>query len=280
MFNSDSANKVHGILSCLADDNELAEEVLQSRYGGSNYESALNISIGMGFIKLDGLYVIALYKSLDHDAFYREYVSRASIKFSTPLNFDKYKCVLEGRAYFIKELTPNEKQLFSYANLLDGENLDVVEWWDSFSSKFRNLDSEENLVVGREGEKLTLAYERFKLKPLGLQPKWISIDDNNAGYDVLSFEESEEIKIEVKSTETESGILHLTRNQYEKMKANPQAHRIHLWRTNSKQLAILTIEDIQPHAPIDNGKGYWHSFDLYFNTFNSKFNAIPDHQFI
>ena len=53
------------------------------------------------------------------------------------------------------------------------------------------------------------------VNPIKKKPKWISYEDNRAGYDVLSWDkEQNEIFIEVKSTNNSTGLFYLTKGEW------------------------------------------------------------------
>ena len=102
--------------------------------------------------------------------------------------------------------------------------------------------------IGREGERLTLEHEKVRT---GHQPKWVSIDDNADGYDVLSVVEMSDprpLSIEVKtSTMGVSGSFHLTRNEWE-TSDEAECHLFHLWtlvRDTRPMLAIVPPQEMQ-----------------------------------
>lgn len=91
---------------------------------------------------------------------------------------------------FVDALKPNERDVFSAAGLMrEPTPIDVVLWWDSVVAFARMLVDAEKMEQAREAESLTLAYERNRLKGLGIEkePAWKGLDDNFAGYDVLSY---------------------------------------------------------------------------------------------
>ena len=103
--------------------------------------------------------------------------------------------VTSGRERFLDYIDENFEQLLNEAGLYDNidltkEGREIGVWWDSLSEFVRDLEKDRLLDLGRDGEEKTIQYEIEKLKKLNIQktPKWISYEDNSAGYDVLSWD--------------------------------------------------------------------------------------------
>ena len=107
-----------------------------------------------------------------------------------------------GRAESLAAMTDDEKFCFFEAGLMrDPASLDDVKWWDDVASYFRPSDEDFLLRIGRRGEYLTMQYE---LERTNCSPRWISIESNYAGFDILSRNDARSTDkrlIEVKSTE-------------------------------------------------------------------------------
>ena len=112
-----------------------------------------------------------------------------------------------GKSRFLRKLGRDEYSLFRQAQLLDEEPDDiVVAWWDRVSGLVRLESDRLKQERSRRAERLTIEIEKTRLKALGilLQPKWMGLDDNTAGFDVLSYDPGKPDPtnklIEVKST--------------------------------------------------------------------------------
>ena len=157
-----------------------------------------------------------------------------------------------GRDYFLNYIDENFEQLLNDAGLYDEINLskegkEIRHWWDSLSDFVRDLDDDKKLELGREGEEKTILYETNKLKKLNIQkkPKWISYEDNRAGYDVLSRDkEQNEIFIEVKSTNNSTGLFYLTKGEWRVSIAKKQKYFIHIWIQDKKEPRIITYNEL------------------------------------
>ncbi|MFH2135701.1 MAG: DUF3883 domain-containing protein [Pseudomonadota bacterium] len=180
------------------------------------------------------------------------------------------KLMTLGRGRFIKRLKSEEyrdiRSLFRQARLLDEQpSADDVQWWDDIQAHVRRYNDAEKLRRAREGEQLSISYERTRLAKLGitLEPRWMAIEDNTVGYDVLSYNPGQfgplNKLIEVKSTIASPLRFFLTRNEWEQATKFGKAYVFHVWDMQ-KQPAVLyekTVEQIYPHVPQDNQKGMW-----------------------
>ena len=172
----------------------------------------------------------------------------------------------QGRTRFVNKLSPDQQDVFRAAGLLETPaSSDVVAWWDSISGHARLLSDHPKIVQGRRAEILTLEFERNKLRKSGidLEPEWPGLDDNFAGYDVLSYELGytgvTNRLIEVKSTIVSPIRFSLTRNEWRTAEAAKDAYIFHIWnmRNNPPKLYVRTVSDVSPHIPLDRGRGQW-----------------------
>lgn len=169
-------------------------------------------------------------------------------------------------------------QVFIEAGLASGTDSAVVAFWDELASRARGVKNGSLTAIGRIGERLSLKLEE---KRTGRIPKWVAIDNNADGYDILSTvsqEDTKQLSIEVKtSTLGLSGALHVSRNEWERALECPN-HVFHLWdiqRASSPHLAIVSPDELKDHIPDDNGKGYWECVEVPFSAFSSRFAATP-----
>lgn len=176
------------------------------------------------------------------------------------------KLMRQGRSRFIKRLNPNDRDVFAAAGLLESPApMHVVTWWDTVSGFARLTSDHEKMAQGRAAEMLTLEYERARLKRIGItrEPAWPGLDDNFAGYDVLSYDHGPtgEINrlIEVKSTTVSPLRFIITRNEWNKAKRAGSRYVFHVWDMKPEKPVLYerNVEDVEPHIPGDNGKGSW-----------------------
>lgn len=171
-----------------------------------------------------------------------------------------------GRKKFTNKLERDQRSIFREAALLnDPPEVSVIEWWDEVCGMVRYDIDRRFMDQARQAEQLTLEYEENELRGKGIteKPKWIAIDDNTAGYDVLSYDKNEyglvNKLIEVKSTITSPLRFYLTRNEWDKAYKSGNSYFFYIWdmQPEEPRLHVKTFTDIEPHIPQDNEKGKW-----------------------
>lgn len=176
-----------------------------------------------------------------------------------------------GRRRFVKKLDRDEESIFREAGLLvEPPNDPVVAWWDIITGLVRLEGNKRALERARQAEKLTLQREKQRLKQDGIttKPKWIAIEDNTAGYDVLSYTKNEfglvNKLIEVKSTIASPLRFFLTRNEWMQALEYGESYFFYIWDMQKEppSLFIKMVADIQPHVPQDNEKGKWSNAEI------------------
>lgn len=169
-----------------------------------------------------------------------------------------------GRQRLATALSKDELQTFRSAGLMEQPpSALVVEWWDKLAAEARTIVDENLNIQGRYAEQLSLAYERARLESLGIdqQPKWIAIEDNGAGFDILSFDPSaygvRNRLIEVKSTQRNETRLILTRGEWETALEFGEAYHFYIWKLPAEVLIIKRVSDISLHVPVNVVGGKW-----------------------
>ncbi|MCZ7607110.1 MAG: DUF3883 domain-containing protein [Planctomycetota bacterium] len=165
-------------------------------------------------------------------------------------------------------------QVFVEAEVVQGTSDSVVAFWDALAARARGQKDSRLTEIGRRGERLSLAYE---LARTGHPPKWVSLESNRDGFDILSIVDSGDsrmLSIEVKtSTRTTGAEIFLTSNEW--IHALDAAnHCFHVWLllgTTKPTLAILEVADIINHVPRNAGAGAWNSMSLPLDGFSEKF---------
>lgn len=173
-----------------------------------------------------------------------------------------------GRNHVLQAIGVNGVQCLRSAGLL-GSDARATDWWDALASANRGERDARLLAQGREGERLSLAYESDRLQREGISrpPVWVAIDDNTVGYDILSYawhDESEVNRlIEVKTTHANPPRMILSRNEWQTAERYGAAFNFHLWNLNNEALTIYSVEEIKPHIPTENGAGRWESVEIH-----------------
>jgi len=171
--------------------------------------------------------------------------------------------VQSGRRYVRDLLNDRVQQVFEAAGLFDEvPAAEVVEWWDRLASiGWSELDY-ARLARGREAERRSLEYEiqRLEAEHCPYRPAWVSLDDNQAGYDIASWlregDDWDVLPIEVKSTVKNIPEFHLSRAEYKACVTARGSYRFHIW-TGSGGPHIADREAVIAGAPRDGTFGEW-----------------------
>ena len=180
-----------------------------------------------------------------------------------------------GRSRVIRFAGSEIAQVFIEAGLAHSIEDEVVAFWDAMAALARGQKNGRLSAIGRQGERLSIAHE---LARTGRKPKWVAIDNNEDGYDVLSVVESGDsrpLSIEVKTSMMGlAGSLYLTRNEWERAQ-EVEHHAFHIWamKPNAQVLAILTPMEVQGHIPLNTGSGSWESVEIPFAAFREHFTS-------
>lgn len=184
-----------------------------------------------------------------------------------------------GRARVLSFAGIGVAQTLVEAGVASGIDDGVVGFWDALAARARGQKDDRMLAIGRAGERLSLVYEERRT---GKPARWIALDSNQDGYDILSIagEDSRTpLTIEVKtSTVGLSGLIHLTRPEWLHA-LDSSAHVFHLWHLQTKaspQLAIISPDEMEGHVPLDVGTGLWREVRIPFRAFSDRFIATAD----
>ncbi len=167
-------------------------------------------------------------------------------------------------------------QVFIEAGLAHGDDDATVLFWDVMAAMARGQRNDRLTTIGRQGERLTIVHEESRT---GRKPKWVAIDNNEDGYDVLSIVDAGDLRslsIEVKtSTIGMAGSCYLSRNEWERAQ-DTDNHVFHLWNIHSNRnpdLAVISPPEMEAHIPSDAGSGSWKSVEIPFVAFRTHFTA-------
>jgi len=167
-------------------------------------------------------------------------------------------------------------QVFLEAGLVDGVDVAVIAFWDALAARARGQKDDRLNAIGRQGERLSMEYE---LRRTGRAPKWVAIDNNDDGYDILSVVGPNDLRrkaIEVKATTLSTrGSFFLSRNEWERAKES-SVHAFHLWVLLEHRpiLAILDTDILSGHVATDCGEGEWKQLEIPLNPFKVLFNRL------
>ena len=185
------------------------------------------------------------------------------------------KLMTLGRGRFIKRIKGDEyrdiRSVFREAHLLvEPPTADDITWWDNVQGRVRLNFDQERLARARQAEGLTMQHETNELKNHGISriPVWMAIEDNTAGYDVLSYRPTamgeRNLLIEVKSTIASPLRFIITRNEWNNADQVGEYYIFHVWDMDKSPpvLHIRTVDQIRPHIPADNEKGKWKTAEI------------------
>lgn len=183
-----------------------------------------------------------------------------------------------GRSETVIFMTKDERACFFEAGLLsENPNTVIINWWDSIADNIRGFSQKEKETLGRIGEQNTIEYEKERT---GANPKWMSIDSNLAGYDIISkisFDNNEKLLIEVKCSTLpiSSAFFHVSSNEWD-VAINSKAYLFYLWCLDNgkKMLAKLTPDEVKLNIPINNLEGKWESTKIPFSFYSDSFLEI------
>jgi hypothetical protein len=161
-------------------------------------------------------------------------------------------------------LDVDQEQCLRYAGLLNTPlDESSIKWWDDLAKFFRGQQEERRNEIGRQAEKLTIAYETAQLLNRGIaeMPRWVALEDNTLGFDVVSFRKQDdlpfEIYIEVKGSAATPARFILTRNEWDKAVRIGDKYFLYVWNIRDESLRIISQEELSLHIPSDKGSGHW-----------------------
>ena len=182
-----------------------------------------------------------------------------------------------GRNEAFRIMSEEEQICFKKAGLMKSPvSRDEVEWWDSIAEIERQKVDQMKESVGREGEELTIEYEKTRTK---VEPVWESINSNLAGYDILSQREendTRQILIEVKSSNKtiDNASFYISHREWNfaSIEYNRSRYLFYLWSlAHDYKLAIIPYSDMMDHIPTDKGLGEWEDVEIPFSAFEDRF---------
>jgi len=250
------------------------------RIGGIASAQVLDLTQSLNWIALDDSGLLTLSTSggrLLELAGYEAMLAQALLDYAELLSPPWLQNATSGRSRVLSFADMGVKQMIVEAGLAQGADARVVDFWDALAALARGRRDDRLLAIGREGERLTIAYETART---GRAPRWVAIDSNEDGYDILSVREADDptpLAIEVKtSTLGVRGGAHLSRNEWE-VALEVEVHAFHFWAVQpgeAPRLAILSATQLSDHIPIDQGLGGWRDAQVPFSAFEDRFDDV------
>jgi hypothetical protein len=168
-----------------------------------------------------------------------------------------------GRKVLVRSLTPNERQCFEIARLLEGNDADIIAWWDNCSDSVRSRRTDSAANDGRDAERMSLNLELDILTDTPLEPVWVAIEDNGFGCDIQTFRPGvggwstpREHFIEVKSSIGRQRFF-ISRNEWLFARRHSDSWELQFWDLRTHIVKSLSFEDLENHMPKNHGSGQW-----------------------
>lgn len=172
-----------------------------------------------------------------------------------------------GRGKVVRHLDEDLQQCLGIAGVL-GFDDDAVALWDQLAMLGRKWTDEERLAIGRAAERRAMARERALLEGTSLEPVWVAIDDNAAGYDILSWKVDLRSRpvptkryVEVKGSSL-VGTVHLTRHEWRFAEEHRERWELQVWVDGQNEPTVVGIDSVRPHIAINQGMGRWAEVEI------------------
>jgi hypothetical protein len=225
----------------------------RSTYAGLDYTRALEMCtiVGWDAIALEG----------DRESQLRETVRTLALRLN-PLWMQASQW---GRERAAAVASDDQRQLLAATGVLAADlSAQAIGFWDALAVASRQEENARNVEIGRKGEKLTLEYEHAILSRYGIpkSPKWVALEDNTAGYDILSYRMDpkgaiQRRLIEVKACSFGPMQFFLSRSEWDCAEHSPDAFVLHVWSLETLQLREIAVSELRMHMPQDHGRGNW-----------------------
>ena len=154
-------------------------------------------------------------------------------------------------------------QCFREAGLFDGvPDDDVLAWWDHLANLARGTVDAEKMKRARHAERLSLEFELNRTRSLGIAktPRWVALEDNSLGYDILSYDIDPQGLVVTRLVEVKSRLsdaIFITRNEWDNVSSAAQRSVLHVWDLPEERLHEYRVHEVAPHIPLDRGDGVW-----------------------
>lgn len=180
----------------------------------------------------------------------------------------------QGRLRLLIQAPPEITQLLHEAELANGDDDEIVQFWDALAEQVRGEKNRRNLKTGRIGERLTMEFEADRT---GRKPEWMALNSNHFGYDVLSCVSAEDeslLKIDAKCSldSIARARFHVTRFEWQIAETSAE-YQFHIWNLygKTKRLAVLRSSVLAPHIPVNQNSGSWESVEVPHVVFEDRF---------
>lgn len=176
-----------------------------------------------------------------------------------------------GRRALRDALTADAAECFRRAGAFDDHpSAEAVAFLDRLANIARAHADLPLVESGRQAERMSFELEVARCSEMPGAPavEWVALDDNAAGYDILSSRlvdgRPSPKLVEVKSCRGRPLRLIMTRNEWDTACRHQEAYTLHFWDVQAGRLHELSWSDLRAHMPIDQGDGRWDSATLNF----------------
>ena len=173
-----------------------------------------------------------------------------------------------GRTTVFKQLNPDELQCFYVSSLTSTPpDLECVQWWTNVGNEIRAEEESLQESRWRVAEYRSFKMESKMLEGSDYEPIWVSIDDNNAGYDIKSwrFYDPSEYPltkfIEVKHSSS-IARFYISRQEWNFATRHREFWELHFWLQEAEQPKILKFAELENHVAINQGSGRWETMRI------------------
>ncbi len=174
-----------------------------------------------------------------------------------------------GRRALRDALSPDAGECFRRAGAFDDQPaVEAVAFLDRLANLARASANLPLVESGRHAERLSFELERARCAEIPGAPavEWVALNDNSAGYDILSCRlvdgRAAPKLVEVKSCRGRPLRLIITRSEWETACRHQSAYVVHFWDLSAERLHELSWGDLHPHMPVDQGDARWDSATL------------------
>lgn len=171
-----------------------------------------------------------------------------------------------GRRALRDALTADAGECFRRAGAFDDHpSAEAVAFLDRLANIARAHANLPLVESGRQAERMSFELEVARCSEMPGAPavEWVALDDNAAGFDILSSRlvdgRPSPKLVEVKSCRGRPLRLIMTRNEWDTACRHHEAYTLHFWDLQAARLHELSWGDLRAHMPIDQGDARWDS---------------------
>jgi hypothetical protein len=178
--------------------------------------------------------------------------------------------LINGRQKSMIHVPESISDIFVQVGLYDSDTIlidpEIIKWWDRLATVIYSTKQSTNVAVGRIGERCSFLFEEYRTQH---EPKWLALEDNGLGYDLLSQQcqnSGRNLCIEVKTCSSVPQEFFISKYEWKVASTKPSEEYIfHIWDITDKakpKLYTPSANDMRPHIPLDVGVAEWESCSI------------------